>query len=158
MPEAQEKISIEWQAPEFEPHPSRRGLGIIFILAAAGFFVASIVSGNFSGAILSILAGFVLYTFLQKNPRTIQFQISPKGIKAANEQYDYEALDSFWIFYDPPEIKEIVIKTHAWLSPKLHLPLGEADPNQVREILLKYLPEQKQPHSILDNIARGLGF
>ncbi len=158
MAQQQEKISHKWQAKEFEPHPHQKSLSIFFLGAAAVFFVFSALSGNFSGAVISILAGFVLYVFSQKQPQNLTFQVTPKGIRIGEELYDYETLDSFWIFYDPPEIKEVVIKTHAYLTPKLHLPLENEDPNEIREILQKYLPEEKQNHSIIDNIARGLGF
>lgn len=158
MPQTQEKIAIEWQAPEFVPHPSRRGLGVFFVLVAAIFLVISVFKGNFSGAILSILAGFLLYIYTQKEPRLTKFAITPKGITAGGDFYDFDALESFWIFYDPPDLKEISIKTHALLSPKLHLPLGDQDPNEIRAVLLKYLPEEKQAPSILDSLARGLGF
>jgi hypothetical protein len=157
MPKVQEKISLEWTSQEFKPS-GKKALGATILVLATLFFVASIISGNFTGAILAVLAGFTLLVFSQKKPRQIKFKINAQGIAVGPEQFDYDTLKKFWIFYDPPRLKEVVVQTSSLLSPRLHLPLGDTDPNAAREILIKYLPEEKQAPSLVDNISRSLGF
>jgi hypothetical protein len=42
--------------------------------------------------------------------------------------------------------------------PALKIPLGSTNPLQVREILIRFLPEKKQDDTIIDILSRRLGF
>jgi hypothetical protein len=109
-------------------------------------------------AIFLLLAIFLIIIYALKEPRLLNLSITPLGIKIDKSLYKFSDISSFWIFYDPPEVKEISFKQKKAFFPYLFVPLGNTDPNQVRKILLKFLPEKKQKESIADNIGRILRF
>ncbi|KKU49315.1 MAG: hypothetical protein UX68_C0001G0063, partial [Parcubacteria group bacterium GW2011_GWA2_46_9] len=50
-------------------------------------------------------------------------------------------LKSFWIIYEPPEVKMLYFDfKNAW-RPRLPIPLQDENPIEVRRLLLKYLEE-----------------
>ncbi|MBI2053042.1 MAG: hypothetical protein HYT34_02235, partial [Candidatus Ryanbacteria bacterium] len=67
-------------------------------------------------------------------------------------------LKSFWVFYTPGGVKELSLKLEKALAPYLRIPLGDANPNEVRTFLLNYLPEKKQEDSLIDALMRYLQF
>jgi len=108
-------------------------------------------------AITFILIGVSGYIFINKKPKVIRFAITEDGLVAGNEIYDYYDIKSFWIFYEPGEIKAVSLILKGKLIPYLHIPLGEEDPLEIRELLLKYLPEERQNLSPVDKFERMLG-
>ncbi|MDP3784660.1 MAG: hypothetical protein Q8R12_01115, partial [bacterium] len=72
--------------------------------------------------------------------------------------YPYDDLKSFWLNYDPPHVKELYVISKKVLLPQLSIPLGQTDPNQIREHLLKFLEEREIQESLADAIARFFRF
>ena len=152
------KTQIEWRAQEFVKHPKDAAwflaVGIVALIVAA----FAIYSKNFIFALIIILSVFLIFIWSQKEPKKIKFAVAPKGIKIAEEIYNFENLKSFWIFYDPPDIKYLSIISKKLFMPKIIIPLGETNPNKVRELFLKYLPEEKQEESMIDVLGRYLRY
>jgi hypothetical protein len=112
----------------------------------------------FTMMVFLILAVFLIIVYALKEPTIVSFSITPLGISVDGVLYGYSNINSFWIFYDPPEIKELDIKLNSGFFPYLSIPLGKTDPNDIRRILLEYLPEKKGKLSVADDIARKLRF
>jgi len=108
--------------------------------------------------IFFILAGFLILIYAIKEPQIIDFSVGSSGVKIDKKLYKYSEIDSFWIFYDPPEIKELSLKFKKMFFPVLSIPLADTDPNKVRKILIKFIPEEEQKESVAENIARHLNF
>lgn len=155
---SQKGILYEWQAPEFIKYKKDPYWIWMVIVGAIVFTVFFILTKNYTGTVVVILSAFLIYVYGKKEPREINFAIITKGILINNKVHLFEDLKSFWIFYSPPEIKELSIKTKKLLSPYLPMPLGKANPVKIREILLDFLPEKKQEESIANILARRLGF
>lgn len=149
---------LSWKAYEFTKYKKGKLWFAIFGLLSAGFLVLAFQWKSFTMIVFLILAIFLIFIYALKEPRLLKITVTPLGIKINQKLHEFSQFDSFWIFYDPPEIKEISLKTRQILLPYLSIPLGKVDPNEVREILLKFLPEEKQKESILDNITRILRF
>jgi hypothetical protein len=96
--------------------------------------------------------------FGSRKPRIISFEISGRGIKIAKRLYPYDNLKSFWIHYDPPRKSELSLESKKAIMPYITIPLGDIDPNIIRDRLIKLLPEKKHEESIIDNISHYLGF
>ena len=82
----------------------------------------------------------------------------PKGLKIDENIYAFDHLKSFWIFYDPPEIKFLSIESKKIFMPRIIIPIADENPNKIREFLLKYLPEIEQRESLIDILARRLRY
>lgn len=149
---------IEWATPEYNYYQKDK----VWIIVASVFTLLligwAIWTKNILFAILIALGYFLIIVFAFKKPDTIYISLSPRGITVNTKFYEFEDIESFWIFYDLPETKELSIKSKSKISPYIVIPLGDQSPIAAREYLIRYIPEKKQTESLLDNITRGLRF
>jgi hypothetical protein len=147
---------IEWKAPEYEFHQKSTdwfwALGIITIaLCVSAFFLHSFLFG-----LLALLAGFSLALYGARRPNIVSFSVGPRGVGIGNKIYDYENLKSFWLNYNPPYKKDLIIESKKTFMPHITVMLGDADPEKIRKYLLQFLKEEKIEESLMMLIARLL--
>jgi len=151
------EILHQWQASEFEVQEQNTDLLyyiLFFLIVIVGY---AVYSNSPIMAITFILLGVVGYINMGKKPRIIDFKLTDEGVAAGREFFTYENIKSFWIFYEPDNLKVISLHTDSYITPFVHIPLHNEDPVGMREILLKYLPEVKQKYSMVDKLERILG-
>lgn len=150
--------SIKWRAPEYRYYRKSNDwywtLGIITI----GFAISAILVKNFLFGLLILIGGFSLALYGARKPDIISFSIDSKGITIGKNLYPYENLKSFWIAYDPPRKKELLIESQKTFMPQISIMLGDSNPEQIREYLLKYLKEEKKEESLITTVAGILKF
>jgi len=143
---------LKWQAKEFKKQNKSLAwyitCGAIFL--ALIFFAVSQKSPLM--ALVFVLIAVTVYLFAQKEPKKINFAITKAGIKIQDQIYSYDDLESFWIFYDPPRVKKLSLKSKKVLMPYISMPLDKQNPVKLRKILLEFLPEKEQEESILENL------
>jgi len=100
------------------------------------------------------LGYFSIVTYTLKKPREVRISITPRGVNTGYTLYEFDNLKSFWIFYDPPEVKELSLRSKKILMPYVKIPLGDKNPVKIREMLIQYLPEKKQEESLIESLAR----
>jgi hypothetical protein len=150
------EIFHSWEAPEFEAYEKSRNWYIaaglfIFIMVAYAIFTNGPIM-----AVTFILIGIVGFIYSQKDPRTVTFSITSKGVLADKQFYLYENIFSFWIFYEPTHTKVISLHTKASVLPFVHIPIENEDPVKLRELLMQNIPEIKQDQSLINTIERVL--
>lgn len=150
---------LSWRASEFSYRKKNpqwfAALGII----SFAFLVVAILLKSVMFGLLVIVAAITLALFANTKPRVLEFTIMTNGIKIHKTIYPYDTIKSFWIFFEPDAfIKELSIESKKLFMPFIKVPLGNTDPNKVRETLLKFLPEKKHPESVGDVIARIIRF
>ena len=150
--------NIEWTAPEFEQYQKSKSWFIATGIIAGLLFLWALYTKNFIFALMIGLSYFTIIIYATKKPKEIKLAIIPKGIKIEKTLYEFENLKSFWLFYNPPEIKELSLRSKKTIMPYIKLPLGEQNPVEVRNVLIKYLPERKHKESLVDNLARQIRF
>jgi len=149
-------ILFHWQAPEYESYDRDKKwytvmtLGLIAIITYAFFTNSPIM------AITFILIGMVEYIYISRNLQMLNFMITEKGIVVEKEIYEFEQINSFWIFYDSEIIKSLSLHTKNSLMPYLQIPLHNEDPDEIHKILTQYIPEIKQHYRLQDSINRML--
>lgn len=153
-----EIINIGWQAPEFEKYEKGPLWFIILGIVALIIFTISLLTKNFIFAFLIVLIVFAIFVYALKEPRIINFKIDGQGLYINEKLTPYQDLESFWIFYEPPKIKELSIKSKKWTLPLIKIPLAEQDPIAIRRALIKFIPEEKQEESLIDNLTKSLRF
>jgi len=149
---------LSWKTQEFEQQKKGPMWFVVFAVVVVGLIFLAFWWKAFTMMVFLILAVFLIIIYALKEPRTVIFSITPLGVDIDNVMYKYSDMSSFWIFYEPPEIKELNIKLTRGFFPHLSIPLGKTDPNDIRKILLEYLPEKKEKLSVADGIARKLKF
>lgn len=152
------KNHLEWTAPEFEYYRKDKSWLITVSLIAAGLLLWALFTKNIIFALLIGLSYFTIIVYGLKKPALVKLAITPKGVKINQTLYEFDNLKSFWIFYQPPRVKEISLRSKKIIMPYIKIPLGEQNPVEVRRILLKYLPEKRHKESLVDNLARNLRF
>ena len=152
------KNHLKWTAPEFKQYKKNQSWFIVAGLIAAGLFIWALLTKNLLFALLIGLSYFSITVFALKNPREINLAITAKGIKIDKTLYEFDNLKSFWIFYEPPHVKELSLRSKKTIMPYIKIPLGKQNPVEARRLLLKYLPERKHKESLIDNFARSLRF
>jgi hypothetical protein len=158
-PELKTSLSfIKWEAQEYEYVPKSNNwfwtVGIISVGAAT----ASLLLGNFLFAILMLIAGFAIILSGARKPRKIAFSFTSQGLQIGKRLFPYENLRSFWIHYEPPHKKLLTIELKKFFMPAISIPLGDINPNLVREHLLKFLKEERREESFIQTIIRFAGF
>ena len=96
------------------------------------------------------------YEFLRQCP-----SLSDSAVLARNPNI----LDVAWFTYsmslvlgEPPLFKELSIESKKMFMPYLRAPLGDNRPDEIREALSKFLPEEKQQESFITIISHLVRF
>ncbi|MBU1178865.1 hypothetical protein KKB69_00790 [Patescibacteria group bacterium] len=160
MKEIKENINFltEWIEFEHGHHPKNNEWFWYVASGALIIVILAIFLSNFLFAVLAIIAALVIILTGARKPRKIKFSVGTKGIKAGEKFYPYKELGSFWIHYDPPLKKELIIKFSKKLSQHAKIPLGNADPGRIRNFLIKILKEEEHEESLTEKLAELLGF
>jgi hypothetical protein len=148
------EILFAWQAPEFESFQRERRWYLwvaLILLAIIGYatFTNSPVM-----AITFILIGVVGYIYLTKEPRLLTFQITSKGISAGKDFYDFDAIDSFWIFENSTPFDNLSLHIKNRLMPFIQIPCPEEASIKLRFLLRDYIPEEKQELTLADSLEK----
>lgn len=159
FPHASSKeILKSWDAEEFSYYEKSRAwflIGGIFFFVVVGYFT---IVKELITAVTFLLLGVTVYLFSLKKPRKISCSITYHGILVDNVTYPYTDLESFWIFYEPPDFKVISLKHKKPYLPHIQIPLGDEDPMIMRKILMELLSEVEQEEAFSDKMARYLRF
>lgn len=149
---------IKWE--EYEHDYNKKGADWFWFILSGALIVLiiSILMRNFLFGVFSIIAAFTIMLMGSRKPKKLNFSIEAKGIKIESKLYPYEELDSFWLNYDPPQKKEIILETKQKFGRYIKIPLGNIDPNLARSHLIKILKEEKHEESLMETIAEKLGF
>ena len=150
---------LEWNAQEYSFRKKEKSWFISLVIFTTAFLIVAILAKSIMFGILTIVAGFTVGLLAKQKPRVLHFALMPTGIKIHKTVYTYETLKSFWIFYEPDIfLKELSIESKKSLMPYIKIPLGNTDPNKIREILMRFLSEKKHDEPISDTIARVVKF
>lgn len=156
--EEPEKDAIIWSAPEVHDdlisHTWRKVL-IIFLVAMA--FLMFFWQKSILTAITFFAIAIMASVHFWQKPRHINCMIHSQGVVLDDHLHQYDALESFWINYDPEGIKELSLQTKSFFSPYIKVPLGDQNPVEVRAALLRFLPEEQHKDGFEDILRRKLG-
>ncbi len=150
--------TIEWSAPEFEYREKTVDWFWIVGIATVTLIALAVIFKNMLWGILAAVGGFSIALYGAKKPATVKFKIGPKGILVGDRMFDYENLESFWINYDPPQKKELIIKSQKTFMPHVKIMLKNEDPEKIRDYLLQFLDEEKIEESLTATIMEIMRF
>ncbi|MBI4050194.1 MAG: hypothetical protein HY398_01970 [Candidatus Doudnabacteria bacterium] len=150
---------ISWAAPEFIHYPKNKVWFWILGTASVLVIVYFLWQKDFLTTALFILLFAVIFYFSKVEPKTVAIKLDSSGVKYGEVKIPYQQIKTFWIVYEPPEVKTLNFETTSYFNSSVTIQLDREDPVQVREFLLKYLPEDlHREESFTDRIARKLKF
>jgi hypothetical protein len=151
-------LPIKWRSVEYEDRPKTNDWYWYLASATLLLLIVAFLMKNFLLGAFVLIAAFTVGLLASKKPKEFEFSIEAGGIKIDKKIYPYEELKYFWINYDPPRKKELIIESGKILTPHIKIPLADTDPNVVREALLNFVEEKKIEESLIENLADWLGF
>jgi len=149
------QIFFSWSFSEFPQHSrSRRwylGAAVLIVL----MLIFSVVSRNILFTNIVILTALLLILFHRSN-NVITFKITEDGILVNDRFFEYESLKNFFIIYQPPTVKTLYFEPKSFFNPRIPISLENQNPVQVREVLMRFLPEdiEREHEPVSDQIAR----
>ena len=122
-----------------------------------------IVFAAFSKSIMTVITFVLLillsYAFAVKPPKSLRHSIGQVGIKVGNVAYPYKNIKTFWVVYNPPDVKTLNFETTAYLNNPVSVELGDQDPVEVKMLLKNFLVEDlEREESLSEVIARKARF
>lgn len=159
-PVAADVVLARWDFPEHETH--ERGWWwylIAGIVALAVLYYAYRTQNPLFGVIV-VLSGIIFAVTEYRGPDFHVFAITEDGVIAGLNFYKYSELQNFYLIYDPPRVKKLYVKPRSLLRPWLTIPLMDEDPNRIRTLLKKNLPEdlEKEEEPVSDYFGRMFKF
>lgn len=157
---APEQVLMEWKAREFIQYPRSKSWYIAVLIIAALLVVYAVITSNYLLAIIVVMLAVVVNTLTRKKPTELDVAITTKGVMVNSLLYTYDGdLSSFWILYNPPDLKTLNFSRLQKITPELTIQLESQNPLKVRELLLDHLEEnvEKEEH-LADRFSRKIGF
>lgn len=148
---------INWKAPTHvyteKTNDWYWSVGIITLaIAAVCFIFGQIIVGIFV-----IMAAVTLVLHASQPPKTVYHEVNDRGVVVGDTLYPFLSLESFCIPHDERTPK-LLIKSRKAFMPLIVILIDEVDPEEVREIMLKYIAETEHHQQFLHHVLEGLGF
>ena len=152
-------ILISWESPEFFEYQKT----IWWFAAAFAIFCLllaySIWKKEWSMMIVFLIAAVVFFQYALSKPKTREAVITEEEVQLAGMVYPYKSLASFWIGSAKGGENTLYLKKKAKLSPMIAVRLGTQKPDQIKEVLSKFLTlEPIQEEDAMDKISRMFRF
>ncbi len=150
------EILLHWQEPEHDPLElgprSRVGVTIALILIVA----YALYTDSPLMAITFILIGVIGYLSLHHEPRVLDYFVTSKGIVAGDQFYEYDSLQSFWIYTEPPLENVLSLQTDGMLVPYVHIPVMTVNIHTLADTLSQFMSEERHEPGLVDTLERLL--
>ena len=128
-------------------------VGIVGLVAIIG----AMIFKNFLFAIILLIGTLTIMLFGARKPEFIEFEINKRGIKVKNDLYPFATIKSFALKDEEGPYK-LMIESDRLILPHIIIPLGDTNPEDIRKILNRFLPEEPFHESLVDKLSEHLGF
>lgn len=130
--------------------------GLIIFLSVFFVFLILFKQGTSSVIFFGLLIFVLIISLHFKSKKTI-VSLQKNFLHFGNRVIPYKEFHSFWISYEPGGLQELSLREKKWHSSYIKVPVIGQDPVQIREFLIKYVPEEKHEDSIFDLLGRRFG-
>lgn len=149
---------LSWQTTERQSRSRTPDWYWVLGIFAVTLAIASIIFGNFLFAVV-ILTGALAIGFASVGSNTeYSVALTPRGVLIDTTLYPYENIISFCIFEYENEVPMLSLRTKSIFSPQLNIPITNADPYEVYDVLLSYIEEEIHEETLFDRVVDFLGF
>jgi len=151
------ELPIKWRG--FESTFKEKSSDWVWFVASGALLILIVAffMKNYLFAGLVVLATFTIIIMGFKKPEEFDFSVESRGISVGSKLYTFNNLKSFWIHYEPPAKKNLIIKTKGKFLNHIKIPLENVDPVLIRTILIKTLEEKEEEESFIDIIVDRIG-
>lgn len=156
--EQKPKNEVSWRAAEYE-HIHRTPTWFLWVGGIALLLLLfAIWQKNFFFAMFVVIASILLMSLSRREPDTIDFKVSERGVGVAKHFYEYDEFEHFAIRNRPGALDEIILRRKMLMNPFLRIPADSRTAEKAREILKEKLQEVDHEDSLIEVVAELLGF
>lgn len=150
-PYVPEKTLLAWRTKS-RPFKRRTREYWVTLLAIASLlsFIMFLAEGTMP-VVLIVAVFFLYYVLSTVEPHELNFSITNKGVKVEDKLTKWDGLKAFW-FAEKMGSQTLNFQTVAFPGI-MEIMVFEKDEEKIREILLKYLPEQRPEKSSVDKAS-----
>jgi hypothetical protein len=148
---------IEWSAPEYIHKDRDTDWFWAMGLATLVVFLIAIWIKNYLFGIFIIISGCCLALFNIRHPEEINFSIENNGITMGRDKYDWKSIKSFNIKKDSDNSK-LLIQTNKYFLPIYTIPVPNNLIDEIKESVLKFVPNVELEESKSMQFMEKLGF
>lgn len=149
---------MKWRAYEFIYYPKTSGWYLVNLLIVLTLILFALWQKNFLLIIFLVIAEILVLVWANREPKELEFELNDKGIRVENNlQYYFNDLEGFAI-KENEDLSEIFILQKTKFRPVVKIPLPKGLTFQVRNFMLKFLPEKEIEESFLDSLSKIIGF
>ena len=149
---------ITWETEEFPYYEKDFKWFLLAGIIVTGVLISLLILKNVFGAATLLLFAIIGYVYALKKPDMLSITIDAQGVAVNGKTIGYSQITSFWVLYEPP-VKDLIIIRKEHFMPKTIIPLGDANPVEVRSLLLaNAITEKEEEESIADILSRRFGF
>ena len=156
LPTRYGSILLHWDALEHDPFELGPKATIISIILLIAIIAWALYTNSPIMAVTFILIGMTGYLALGHEPAIIPFYLTTKGIVAGKEFYEFENIESFHLYDEPPFDNLLSIKTNGNLVSHVHIPITTLPIKELRTTLLQFVPEDKHEPGLVDTLEKFL--
>lgn len=152
--------TLKWQSLEYEEKDRSVDWYWAVGLIALAIAVVAVVYKNYLFAIMVIVGAFALLLFAARKPKTVEYELTRRGIRVNTVLYPYATLRSFWIHHhDGDRRGKLIVQSEKTLMPYVTITLpDEPDVDIIHDFISAYLPEEEHPESFSEILMERLGF
>jgi hypothetical protein len=151
--ELNEEIYWDWYEYEFQEKTA--DWFWIFGTIAVLLIIICVILGNFLLGLIILLSAFILGTYAKRPPAMITYGLGHNGVKHGEAIFRYDTIKSFWVNKDR---QHLIIESTRMVKPHIVIPLGDTDPEIIRQRLLPIIKEQEYRETFSDYISEFFGF
>jgi hypothetical protein len=149
-----EKTFLSWKAPA-RPFKTRNREFYVTLFAIAGLVgLVLFIAEGLMPVILIISVVFLFYVMSTVSPQDVEYKVTNFGIKVGDRGTLWDAMRRFWFTHRFNS--ELLVVETSILPGRLELVVKPEIKKELRELMQKYLPEEKTPASFLDKSASWL--
>ncbi len=153
---------LQWDIPEYHKYTHGRMWYVLITLISLGAIGYSIYVHNYVLAVLTVLLVAIIVMHEIREPKTIQFGLTARGLFLDERVVPYARLSRFWVVGGEDDKTPAFIYFDyrgAW-RPRFAVPISLDAVDDVREVLSEFIPEDENEDyhvPFTDRFSRWIG-
>lgn len=148
---------LEWQMPEYMHHEKDKRWYMIAGTIVLAILVYGLFTAQYTMVLAFALLAGVYYILHNEPPKNIKIIITALGLIIDNDFYQFSDIESFWIVYNPPNVKVLYLRPAKRLSTDIRIELMDQNPMLIRQLLQSQIKEVAgEGETFIDRMTRLL--
>jgi hypothetical protein len=151
------EVAFSWQASEYVHHKKGLGWYMMLVGVVAVLVVICIWQQWWIQIGLVVMAGVASAVYAGKPPRTLTYELTPRGVQIEGKKYPFSELRSFSVYEDTEWHSIDLIPTRRF-APAITMLFNSDDLEEIVGHLELHLPRADQKPDYVDRLTRYLRF